>query len=82
MINMEEKIEELRRLREAGELLGPDNAKALSDIDEDVTLNYTLADAIREGSQVTDQAYTWEADGKVCALSAAVLAAKARGLMD
>ena len=44
------------------------------------TMQYTLADAIREGASVTDQAYNW-GDGAetACALTAAVLSAKARG---
>ena len=44
---------------------------------------YTLADAMREGSSVTDQAVGFwanAAEGKTCALSAAYLAVKARGL--
>lgn len=50
---------------------------------------YTLADAMREGEQVTDQAIgSWmqvkEAGqrGETCALSAAYLALKARGLAE
>lgn len=43
---------------------------------------YTLADAMREGSSVTNQAIgQWTgAQGETCALSAAYLAVKARGL--
>ena len=44
---------------------------------------YSLADAIREGSTVTDQAigdWTEENGEKACALSAAMLAIRARGL--
>lgn len=43
---------------------------------------YTLADAIREGSSVTDQAIgAWTTpQGETCALSAAMLAIRARGL--
>lgn len=43
--------------------------------------NYTLADAIREGSQVTTQTYGWGSGDTACALSAARLAAKARGYL-
>jgi len=43
---------------------------------------YRLSDAIREGSSVTDQAYAWsDEQGNVCAMSAAIIAAKARGYM-
>jgi hypothetical protein len=44
------------------------------------TMEYTLADAIREGSKVTKQEYGW-GDGvnTACALTAAALAARARG---
>lgn len=41
--------------------------------------SYTLADAIREGSQFTEQEYHWGTGEKACALHAAALAAKARG---
>jgi hypothetical protein len=51
----------------------------LSSIDEKVTTGYTLADAIREGSTVTGQAYSWGQGETACALSAAYLAARARG---
>ena len=48
-------------------------------IEEKVVTGYTLADAIREGSQVTTQAYTWGGGERACALSAANVAARARG---
>lgn len=44
--------------------------------------SYTLADAIREGSSVTSQAYGWGAGETACALSAARLAARARGYLS
>ena len=52
--------------------------EALPELEE--AMSYSLADAIREGSTVTDQMIgEWEGlDGSVCALSAAALAAKAR----
>lgn len=53
----------------------------LGEIELKVLGNYTLADAIREGSTVTDQAYNWGDGNTACALSAAVIAAKARGYM-
>lgn len=43
------------------------------------TMEYTLADAIREGSTVSNQAYDWGTGDTACALTAAVIAAKARG---
>lgn len=46
-------------------------------------MSYTLADAIREGSSVTDQCLNgWtNTKGEVCALSAALLALKARRMV-
>lgn len=58
--------------------------KELGEIEMEVlTQGYTLADAIREGCLVTDQERGWySADGsRVCALSAAYLAARARGVI-
>lgn len=43
------------------------------------TMEYTLADAIREGSTVSNQAFDWGTGDTACALTAAVIAAKARG---
>jgi hypothetical protein len=65
---IDEKVDELRSV--------------LGEIEMNVLTNYTLADAIREGSTVTTQAYTWGDGDNACALSAAVLAAKARGFME
>lgn len=64
-------------VRKVEELISSDEAKDLKRMTE-----YTLADAIREGSSVTGQAYAWsDANGNLCALSAAVAAATARGYM-
>lgn len=52
--------------------------KDLALIEEKVVTNYTLADAIREGSSVTTQEYNWGSAEKACALSAACIAAQAR----
>jgi len=41
------------------------------------TMEYTLADAIRAGSRVSNQAYTWGDGETACALTAAVIGAKA-----
>lgn len=74
MGNMDEKARELRETREMQDELG--------EIELDVLGNFTLADAIREGSTVTVQAYSW-GDGceNACAMTAAVLSAKSRGFM-
>lgn len=55
--------------------------ETLGEIELDVLTSYTLADAIREGSTVTGQAIgAWATpSGQACALSAALIAAKARG---
>jgi hypothetical protein len=53
----------------------------LGEIEMKVLTEYTLADAIREGCKVTDQAYTWGNGDTACAMSAAVIAATARGYM-
>lgn len=54
----------------------------LGSIEMDVLTNYTLADAIREGSTVTDQAYNWGNGMNACALTAGYLAARARGYAE
>lgn len=51
----------------------------LGAIELDVVTSYTLADAIREGGTVTTQAYNWGSGDTACALSAARIAATARG---
>lgn len=49
-------------------------------IELDVTTSYTLADAIREGGQVTSKATgAFYKPGEACAMTAAVIAATARG---
>lgn len=55
--------------------------KTLGEIELGVLTNYTLADAIREGSSVSDKATNaWTGpEGQACALSAALIACKARG---
>lgn len=65
---IEEKVEELKGILDATE------------VKELERLNYRLSDAIREGCSVSDQAYNWsDSQGNMCAMSAAVVAAKARG---
>jgi hypothetical protein len=61
------------------EKIYPEQIAELAKIEEKVVTGYTLADAIREGASVTEQAYNWGSQGKACALTAAALAAKARG---
>ena len=57
-------------------------AKMMSGIEEEVVTSYTLADAIREGSTVSDQAVgTWGTGERMCAMHAAVTAAAARGYL-
>ena len=52
----------------------------LADIEMQVLTSYTLADAIREGSGVTDQKIGGWIEGNLsCALGAGWIAAKARG---
>lgn len=54
-------------------------AEQLRDIELNVVTGYTLADAIREGSSVTEQDFNKFGGGfKACALSAAYIAARAR----
>jgi len=45
------------------------------------SMEYTLADAIREGSRVSEQAYNWGDGESACALTAAVIGAKSRGFL-
>jgi hypothetical protein len=56
-----------------------DETKAALGAIELKTMEYSLADAIREGSTVSDQAYNWGNGDTACALTAAVISAKARG---
>lgn len=67
MNKVEEKIEEIKSV--------------IDEIGMDVATSYTLADAIREGSMVTTQEYGWGNGDTACAMSAAVMAARARGYM-
>ena len=70
MTMIEEKVDALKGIQDATE------------VKELERLNYRLSDAIREGSQVSGQAFDWaDEKGNLCAMSAAVVAAKARGYM-
>lgn len=56
--------------------------EVLGEIEMGVLTSFTLADAIREGSKVTEQAVGSWGDGEsACAMTASVVAAKARGYM-
>lgn len=65
MNKIDEKAEELKEV--------------IDEIGMSVYTGYTLADAIREGSSVSKQAYDWGNGETACALTAAVIAASARG---
>lgn len=78
MSKIDEKAEELRVAREAD----AKTVEAINEIGMEVfTKGATLADLIREGSTVTDKAYGWGNGENACALSAAVIAARSRGLL-
>ena len=54
----------------------------LAGIEETVMMRpLTLADVMREGSKITTQAFTWGDGESACALHAAAISAKARGLL-
>lgn len=75
MNKIDERAEILRR--NLG--LDAETQNVLSEIELNVTTGYTLADAIREGSTVSTQAYDWGNGESACALTAGLIAAKARG---
>ena len=70
MSQLDEKAAELTALREE-----------LGQLEFDVVTSYTLADAIREGCAVSEQAKGWGTGPKACAMTSAVIAAKSRELM-
>ena len=57
-----------------------DELRAVAEEVEATVNTFSLADAIREGAGVTDQAYNWFDGDAACALSAAALSLTARGL--
>ena len=74
------KIDEKAEMLKTREGLDEQTMSVLAEIDMKVaTQGYTLADAIREGSTVTKQEYGWGNGDTACAMSAAVIAATARG---
>jgi len=70
------------RLDEKADELSASLVSEINEIGMGVLTGYTLADAIREGSTVTDQAYNWGNGDTACALTAGVIAAKARGYIS
>jgi hypothetical protein len=69
MTKIDEKVDELK--------------KTIDEIGMSVYTGYTLADAIREGSTVTEHEVGGWGDGATaCALTAAVISAKARGYIE
>lgn len=62
--------------------MGDDLGTDLGEIEMGVlTEGYTLADAIREGATVSEQAHNWGDEDTACAMTAAYVAAKARGVI-
>ena len=77
---IDEKADELRS--NIAEDMDLDTKAMLAEIDMHVMTGYTLADAMREGSTVSKQNVGDWGDGETaCALTAATIAAKARGYM-
>lgn len=77
---IDERAELLRKNLATEMGLDEDTKTMLSEIDMRVRTGYTLADAMREGSTVSKQKIGNWGDGETaCALTAATIAAKARG---
>lgn len=79
-------LDTLTRPTEAPETIVPDELSderkaELAAIELSVIGNYTLADAIREGSKSTTQTAGWGNGETACALSAAYIAASKRGYL-
>jgi hypothetical protein len=68
----------MNKIDEKAAELSEDLRRELGDI-ELRTMEYSLPDAIRDGSKVSTQEYSWGDGETACALTAAVIAAKARG---
>ena len=69
-MKVDEKVDELKSMLGAIEM-------------EVLARPFTLADAIREGAGITTQSYNWtDKDGGMCAMSAAVISARARGYIS
>lgn len=63
----------------AVETISEELRKEIEEAGDNVS-RFSLADAIRLGSNGTEQARNWGDEGSACALSAAALACKAKGL--
>lgn len=74
----EQVIEEIKELiaNPIDPIISSEDAKSL-----ERSTQYRLSDAIREGSSCTTQEFNWGSGDTACALSAAGLAAAARGLI-
>lgn len=68
-------------ITETGIITETEMIERLRALELDTVTRYTLADAIREGSLITSQANGWGTGERACALSAARLAARARGYL-
>jgi hypothetical protein len=76
MITREDKAKELQ------EILDAETQATLGEIELNVlTAPYSLADAIRDGIKVSNKSNGWGSGNMACALSAAAIAAKAKGLL-
>jgi len=75
---IDEKAALLIEKREAEKMIDDEGVAELRAL----TRPYRLSDAIREGATVSDQAYNWTDEcGNLCALSAAVVAARSRNYL-
>ena len=76
MSHVEEQVAQLK------EQLDEKTRKMMGEIELGVATRVTLGDMVREGATVSGQAYDWtDGEGNMCAMSAAIVAAKARGYM-
>lgn len=80
-MNTQDKIDELRELIASPDL-DADLIREIDCIGLDVETGYSLADAMREGSQITKQANGWGQGDTACALHAASISAVARGYLS
>lgn len=70
-----------RNAAKVKEMISAEAADEIANLER--AAEYRLSDAIREGSKVSNQAYNWTGENdSMCALSAAVTAAKARGYIS
>lgn len=70
------------KAKELEKVLDEETQATLGEIELGVlTAPYSLADAIRDGIKVTDKARGWGDGSTACALTAASIAAKSKGLL-